>query len=276
MKQPQPHYVSLTSIEEVRNRLLLEQMPQVRYIARHIHDRLPQHVPLEDLVHAGVLGLMDALNKYDDTRQVQFTTYAKFRIRGAILDSLRELDWGPRDLRRKARQIEQAAERLGHALGHSATEQEIADELRLPLESFQHLLGELQGLDLGSVHLENGDNNHEDDLCEYLPGNPEESPYYLTMKSELRSLLARAIQELSEKEQQVLSLYYYEELTMKETGAVLGIGESRVSQIHSLALLRLRTFLESLLSSKKMPPKMAAEAIRTVLNERAEGTWKSC
>ena len=106
MKNPQPSYAPPTLDEEVRNRILMEQMPQVRYIARHIHDRLPQHVPMEDLVHAGVLGLMDALTKYDEARQVQFKTYAKFRIRGAILDSLRELDWSPRDLRRKARLIE--------------------------------------------------------------------------------------------------------------------------------------------------------------------------
>ena len=276
MKQSQPQHQTPTQNEEVRNRLLMEQMPQVRYVARHIHDRLPQHVPLEDLVHAGVLGLMDALTKYDDTRQVQFKTYAKFRIRGAILDSLRELDWSPRDLRRKARQVEDAAERIGQALGRSATEQEIADELGLPLESFQHLLGELEGLDLGSFHFENSDKDQDDDLCEHLPGNPEESPYQLTMKSELHGLLARAVQQLSEKEQQVLSLYYYEELTMKETGAVLGIGESRVSQIHSLALIRLRTRLEALLSSKMMPPKMAGAAIRSALEGRSEGTWKRC
>lgn len=274
MKQPQPQHP--TQDEEVRNRLVMEQMPQVRYIARHVHDRLPQHVPLEDLVHAGVLGLMDALSKYDETREVQFKTYAKFRIRGAILDSLRELDWSPRDLRRKARQVEEAAERVSHALGRSASEQEIADELGLPLEDFQHLLGQLEGLDLGSFHVENGDKDHDEDLCEYLPGNPEESPYYLTMKSELRSLLARAIHELSEKEQQVLSLYYYEELTMKEAGAVLGIGESRISQIHSLALLRLRTRLEAKLTSEKMPPRMAAEAIRTALEGHMNGTWKVC
>jgi RNA polymerase sigma factor FliA len=272
MKRLQPQPVPPTRDEEARNRLLMEQMPQVRYIARHVHDRLPQHVPLEDLVHAGVLGLMDALNKYDETREVQFKTYAKFRIRGAILDSLRELDWSPRDLRRKARQVEAAAERVSHELGRSPTDREIADELGLPLQDFQRLLGELEGLDLGSLHVENGDK----DLCEYLPGNPEESPYYLTMKSELRSLLARAIQELSEKEQQVLSLYYYEELTMKETGVVLGIGESRVSQIHSLTLLRLRTRLEAMLTSKKMPPKMAAVAIRTALEGRLDGTCKMC
>jgi len=270
MKNPQVNYAPPPLDEEVRNRILLEQMPQVRYLARHIHDRLPQHVPIEDLVHAGVLGLMDALNKYDEARQVQFKTYAKFRIRGAILDSLRELDWSPRDLRRKARMIEVASARLSHELGRNATEQELAKEIGLNLESFQRLLGELEGLDLGSFHIVSNDKDQDDDLCEYLPGNPEESPYYLTMKRELHQFLSRAIQELSEKEQQVLSLYYYEELTMKEAGAVLGVGESRVSQIHSLALLRLRTRLQSLLASKQMPAHLAEQAVRNAL----EGTWK--
>ncbi len=270
MKNPQDNYAPPALDEEVRNRILIEQMPQVRYIARHIHDRLPQHVPIEDLIHAGVLGLMDALTKYDEARQVQFKTYAKFRIRGAILDSLRELDWSPRDLRRKARLIEAASVRLSQEQGRPATEQEIAAELGLSLDSFQYLLGELQGLDLGSFHIEGDDKNHDDDLCEYLPGNPEESPYFLTMKSEIHGFLVRAIEELSKKEQQVLSLYYYEELTMKEAGAVLGVGESRVSQIHSLALLRLRTRLQTLLASKQMAPHLADQAVRSAL----EGAWK--
>jgi len=270
MKKPQNNYVPPALDEEVRNRILMEQMPQVRYIARHIHDRLPQHVPIEDLVHAGVLGLIDALTRYDEGRQVQFKTYAKFRIRGAILDSLRELDWSPRDLRRKARQIEIASAHLSHELGRSATEPEIAAELGLTLDAFQHLLAELEGLDLGSFHIESGDREQDDDLCEYLPGNPEESPYFLTMKSELHQFLVRAIQELSEKEQQVLSLYYYEELTMKETGAVLGVGESRVSQIHSLALLRLRTRLQSQLAGKQISPHVAEQAIRSTM----EDAWK--
>lgn len=270
MTNSQSNYTAPPLDEEVRNRILMEQMTQVRYIARHIHDRLPQHVPIEDLIHAGVLGLMDALTKYDETRQVQFKTYAKFRIRGAILDSLRELDWSPRDLRRKARLVEVASASLRQELGRSASEQEIAAKLGLKLESFQHLLGELEGLNLGSFHVESNDSDRDEDLCEYLPGNPEESPYYLTMKSEIRQFLTRAIGELSDKEQQVLSLYYYEELTMKETGAVLGVGESRVSQIHSLALLRLRTRLQSLLAGKQMPPHLAEQAVRTAM----EGAWK--
>lgn len=129
--------------EEERNRALMEHLPQVRYIARHIHDRLPQHVSLEDLVHAGILGLIDAMQKYDGNKNVQFKTYAKFRIRGAILDSLRELDWGPRDLRRKARRLEEVASRLGSELGRSASEPELAAEFGVSLEEFQHMLGEL-------------------------------------------------------------------------------------------------------------------------------------
>jgi RNA polymerase sigma factor for flagellar operon FliA len=249
--------------------LILEQLPQVRYIARRIHERLPQHVQLEDLVHAGIVGLIDAVHKYDEAKNVQFKSYAKFRIRGAILDSLRELDWSPRDLRRKARAIEQASARLGTRLGRAATEAEIAAELEMDLADLQQVLGELGGLDLGSLQIQSQTEDGDEDLCEYLPGDPESSPYYLCFQSELKKMLARSISRLSEKEQQVLSLYYYEELTMKEVGAALGVGESRVSQIHSLALLRLRTYLQEMLSSKLMPPQVG-HVVDTLL----EAAWK--
>jgi len=256
--------------EQERNRLLVEELPQVRYIARHIHDRLPQHVPLEDLVHAGVLGLIDALQKFDASKNVQFKTYAKFRIRGAILDSLRELDWSPRDLRRKSRRLEEVTSRLATELGRAATEQEIAGELGMEIEEFQHMLGELDGLDLGSLQVDSGPDGHSEDLCEFLPGDPEQSPFFLCLKTEMRQLLAKSIAELSDKEQQVLSLYYYEELTMKEVGAVLGIGESRVSQIHSLAVVRLRARMQQLLAGKQIPP----SALAAHLSSTLEGTWK--
>src|SRR3954470_11440136 len=119
--------------EAERERLLVEQLPQVRYIARRIHDRLPRHVPLEDLVHAGVVGLIDALQKFDGTKQVQFGSYAKFRIRGAILDSLREMDWGPRDLRRQGRRIEEAHDKLRLDFGRNPSEPELAKELGITL-----------------------------------------------------------------------------------------------------------------------------------------------
>lgn len=250
-------------------KLVAEQLPQVRYIARRIHERLPQHVQLEDLVQAGVLGLIDAVHKYDPGKKVQFKSYAKFRIRGAILDSLRELDWSPRDLRRKARQIEEATARVSAKVGRSATDAEIAEELEMGLDEFQQVIAELDGLDLGSLHVESPNDGHEDDLCEYLPGDPEQSPYFLCLRSEIKQRLAGAISALTEKEQQVLSLYYYEELTMKEVGAVLGIGESRVSQIHTLAMLRLRSSLMDQLATKAMPPQPGH-----VIDALMEAAWK--
>src|SRR5204862_7617724 len=133
-----------------RERLLMDQLPQVRYIARRIHEHLPRHVPFEDLVHAGVVGLIDALHKYDHNKHVQFGSYAKFRIRGAILDSLREMDWSPRELRRKGRMLEETYSILSGKLGRAPNETEIARELGLELRELQSLLAELDGLELGS------------------------------------------------------------------------------------------------------------------------------
>jgi RNA polymerase sigma factor FliA len=245
--------------KEERDRILLEQLPQVRYLARRIHERLPRHVPLEDLVHAGVVGLIDALNKFDRSKHVQFGSYAKFRIRGAILDSLREMDWGPRELRRKARRVEEAQRKLSLSLSRAPTEVEVAAELNLELREFQQLLTELDGLEVGSLHLESPWDGKDEDLCDYLPNAPEDTPFFRCMRSEMKELLARAVADLPEKEQQVLALYYFEELTMKEVGAVLGIGESRVSQIHSLAVVRLRARLGELMSTAK-PAARAAQA----------------
>jgi RNA polymerase sigma factor for flagellar operon FliA len=244
--------------ESERERLLMEQLPQVRYIARRIHERLPRHVPLEDLVHAGVLGLIDALHKFDRNKHVQFGSYAKFRIRGAILDSLREMDWSPRDLRRKARRLEEAHNKLRLELGRNPTEPELAVELGMDLRALQSLLGEIDGLEVGSLRVASPRDGREEDLCEYIPDNPEETPLLLCLRSEMKDLLAKAIGDLPEKERQVLALYYFEELTMKEVGAVLGVGESRVSQIHSMAVVRLRA-------------KMSELTNRRETNERAAG-----
>ncbi len=229
-----------------RDRVLLEQLPQVRYIARRIHERLPRHVAFEDLVHAGVLGLIDALNKFDLSKQVQFSSYAKFRIRGAILDSLRELDWSPRELRRKSRLVDSTYSHLSGTLGRAPSENEIAFEMGIDLRELQSLLADLDGLELGSLRSESPRDGKEKDLTDYVSSNSEETPFFQCQRSERNRLLAEAISELPEKEQSVLALYYYEELTMKEVGVTLGIGESRVSQIHSLAMLRLRARLNFL------------------------------
>src|SRR5947208_10134194 len=136
---------------EERQRLLNENLPEVRYIARRIHDRLPSHVPFEDLVHAGILGLIDAVDKFDPHKNVQLKSYARFRIRGAILDSLRQMDWSPRNLRRQARRIEEINRELAAELGRAPSEPELAARIGLSLSEFQQLLGELRGLDLGSL-----------------------------------------------------------------------------------------------------------------------------
>jgi RNA polymerase sigma factor FliA len=229
-----------------RERILMEQLPQVRSIARRIHDRLPRHVPFEDLIHSGVVGLVDALNKFDLSKRVQFSSYAKFRIRGAILDSLRELDWSPRDLRRKGRLVESTYCELSGKLGRAPTENEIAQQIGIGLHELQSLLAELDGLELGSLRVEFQRDGQEEDLTDHVASKPEETPFFQCLRSEMKELLEQAISELPEKEQRILALYYYDEFTMREVGAVLGIGESRVSQIHSLALVRLRARLNFL------------------------------
>jgi RNA polymerase sigma factor for flagellar operon FliA len=246
----------LNNIETERERVLLEQLPQVKFIARRIHDRLPQHVELDDLVSAGVIGLMDAMKKYDPAKNVQFKSYAQFRIRGAILDSLRELDWGPRVLRRRARAIQEAHRKLSLELGRTATETEIAAELGMQLNDYQKLLGELRGLDLGSIQQESDEESGMEELSERIPDDKQEDAFALLLKSETKEVLTKAIGELSERDRQVLALYYFEELTMKEIGAVMGVVESRVSQIHTSAIIQLRAKLQALAPAKtKIQPR---------------------
>jgi len=228
-----------------RDVLLMEHLPTVRYVARRIHERLPQHVDLEDLISAGVVGLIDAFSKFDQSKKVQFKSYAQFRIRGAILDSLRTLDWSPRELRRKGRAVEEAIRAVTQRVGRAPLEQEIAKEMDLSLADYQQLLGELKGLEIGSLHMERSEDSGDEELA-YVPGAPEDDPLFRCLKGEMKQRLADAIDELPEKERMVLTLYYYEELTMKEIGLTLGVVESRVSQIHSSAVVRLRAALAGL------------------------------
>ncbi len=224
---------------------LLENLPMVRFIARRIHEKLPQQVDLEDLVSAGVLGLIDASEKFDPMKNTQFRTYAQFRIRGAIMDSLRDLDWSPRDLRRKGRAIEDTIRGLTAKLGHAPNEQEVADEIGQPLEEYQRSLGELNGLEIGSLHAQRHDGTGEEELA-YVPGPPGDDPLFICMREEMRNRLQGTIAELAKNERLVLTLYYYEELTMKEIAAVLELTTSRVSQIRSSAILHMRAALQTL------------------------------
>jgi len=231
-----------------RERLLVDQLPQVKYIAKRIHDRLPPHVLLEDLIHAGILGLIEAIQRFDPARHVDLRSYAKYRVHGAILDSLRDLDWSPRPLRRKARRIEEAQQKLRARLGYSPSESQLAEELGMSLDKFQHLLGELRGLDLRSLQSETSEEGSGRGVSTLGSSTAAEDPFLLCLRSEMTGLLAEAIGELPSRECQLLVLYYYRELTMREVGAVLGIGEARVSQLHSAAVTRLRARMEELLS----------------------------
>jgi RNA polymerase sigma factor for flagellar operon FliA len=248
-------------------RMMVEHLPTVRYIARRIHERLPQHVDIEDLVSAGVLGLMDAFQKFNPGKNVQFRSYAQFRIRGAILDSLRTLDWSPRDLRRKGRAIEQAMRSLTARLGRAPSEQEIADELQMGLGDYQQLLGELKGLEIGTLHLERSEDSGEEELA-YIPNRPEDDPLFRCLQGEMKQRLAEAIGNLPERERLVMTLYYYEELTMKEIGLTLGVVESRISQIHASAVLHLRGMLADL--AAKASGMKTSGTSKAQINSRAQ------
>jgi RNA polymerase sigma factor for flagellar operon FliA len=228
-----------------QERVLLEHLPIVRFLARRIHERLPQHVDIEDLVSAGVVGLMDAFAKFDASKKVQFRSYAQFRIRGAILDSLRTLDWSPRELRRKGRAVEEAVRALTTRLGYAPGEGEVAAELALGLEEYQQLLGDLKGLEIGTLHMERNEDSGEEELA-YVPGRPEEDPLFRCLRGELEERLTDAIAHLPDRERLVMMLYYYEEMTMREIGLALGVVESRVSQVHASAVVHLRAALKDL------------------------------
>ena len=237
-----PAAVALTGEQE---RVLLEHLPIVRFLARRIHERLPHHVDIEDLVSAGVVGLMDAFQKFDPEKKVQFRSYAQFRIRGAILDSLRMLDWSPRDLRRKGRAVEAAVRTLTVQLGRAPGEAEIAAEMGLSLEEYQQLVGDLKGLEIGTLHAERNEDSGDEEMA-YVPGRPEEDPLFRCLRSEMEDRLAEAISNLPERERLVMTLYYYEEMTMREIGLALGVVESRVSQVHASAVGHLRAALRDL------------------------------
>ena len=245
-----------------QERVLLEHLPIVRFLARRIHERLPQHVEIEDLVSAGVVGLMDAFAKFDPAKKVQFRSYAQFRIRGAILDSLRTLDWSPRELRRKGRAVEEAIRILTARLGRAPGEGEVAGEMGLGLEDYQQLLGELKGLEIGTLHLEHNEDSGEEELA-YVPGRPDEDPLFRCLRGELEERLAGAIAALPDRERLVMTLYYYEEMTMREIGLALGVVESRVSQVHASAVAHLRAALKDLAAPGRMerrPPRRAPAA----------------
>jgi RNA polymerase sigma factor for flagellar operon FliA len=227
-----------------RDELILEHLPQVRFIARRIHGRLPENVSMDDLISTGVLGLIAAVDRFDPTQGVKLKTYAEHKIRGAIMDSLRSADWAPRLQRKRARTIEQALASLEQRLQRQPNEDEIAKELGIEVEEYREWLSDSHGLTLGS--LEAGSSSSEEgsrDMLQMIADDSESWPSQIMERSELEKLLARAIDRMPQTERTVLSLYYHEELTLREIAKVMDVHESRISQLKTQAILRLRTLL---------------------------------
>jgi RNA polymerase sigma factor for flagellar operon FliA len=226
-----------------REALIVEHLSLIRHIAHRVATRLPASVEISDLVNAGVLGLIDAVDKFQPERGVKFKTYAELRVRGAMIDSLRDIDWAPRSLRRKSRDLERVYSELEQRLGRPATDEEVSEALGQNLEGLHALLDQLNGLTIGSFD-DSFQQNDSEAMINYYPDDGSNNPHLRFEAAELTQILADSIDALPEKERLVLSLYYYEELTMKEIGNLLGVNESRVSQLHSKATLRLRAKLK--------------------------------
>jgi RNA polymerase sigma factor for flagellar operon FliA len=224
-----------------RDRVVLEHLALVKAIAVRVHENLPVHVELDDLVHAGILGLFDAATKFNPEKQVAFSSYAKHRIKGAILDSLRQLDWASRDMRRRHKQVEAATRELAAALQRTPTEQEIAEKLGMDVERWRNMMIDLRNI--GLISASTRSNESEDLPAPDFPSKPETQPDSICAREQLRSVLGVAMKTLPERYQKVVMLYYTNEMTMKEIGGILGINESRVSQIHKAALEKMASAL---------------------------------
>lgn len=228
--------------QDIRDYFVLKYAPLVKYVAGKISIGMPQSIEFDDLVSYGVFGLIDAINKFDFNRGIKFKTYAMTRIRGAIFDELRSIDWIPRSIRQKAKQIEQVISELENKLGRTVEDDEIAQELGISNEEFQSLLNKLSGTSMLSLNdiWYLGDDSDELSILETLEAPETMNPDVMIEKEEIRDYIIDAIKKLPDKEKKVIVLYYYEDLTLKEIGEVLEVTESRVSQLHTKAIMRLR------------------------------------
>jgi RNA polymerase sigma factor for flagellar operon FliA len=220
-----------------RDQLIIRYAPWVKFIALRMAAKLPAHIQAEDLISAGIIGLIDALDKFNPAREVQFKTYAQIRIQGAMKDELRSLDWASRSTRQKVKRLEQAYATLERELGRPPSSEEVASSMGIKMAAFEEMLDDVKGTSLVSLEdLGQGPASEDKSaLVEALLTRQDQDPLEM-----LKRALTLAIAELPEKERLVLSLYYFEELTMKEVGKVLDLTESRISQLHTQAVLRLR------------------------------------
>jgi RNA polymerase sigma factor for flagellar operon FliA len=227
---------------QVRDQIVLDHLSLVKAIAIRVHENLPVHVDVDDLVHAGVLGLFDAVEKFDSTKNVAFQNYAKHRIKGAILDSLRQLDWASRDMRKRQKQMETVTRDLSTKLGRTPTENEVAREMGVGVDRWRRMVSEMRTVGVVSATVQTEDDH---DRVQDFADTVELQPDRLCARKQLQNKLALAMKHLPERYQKVVFLYYTNEMTMKEIGDLLGVNESRVSQIHKIALKKMASALES-------------------------------
>lgn len=234
---------------KLRDQLIMDYAPLIRFVAQRIAARLPSNIEIDDLISAGVIGLMDAIEKYDPSRDNKFKTYAEFRIRGAILDELRSQDWVPRSIRDKAKRIDRTYAELEQRFGRAVSDSELSGALGLELGEFYDMVAKVKAVTLLSIDELSGP-SHQDkkSLLECLENIGSKNPFTQLKSKGIRELLVKHIEELPEKQKLVLSLYYYEDLNLKEIGRVLDVTESRVSQLHTQAVTKLRSKLKPLLT----------------------------
>jgi RNA polymerase sigma factor for flagellar operon FliA len=237
------HKFKVEHDQDARNRLILAYAPLVKYVAGRMSSGLPAHIEEADLISYGLLGLIGALERFDPSREIKFETYAIARIKGSIIDELRSLDWVPRSVRSKAREIEKVCAVLENKLQRAPTDEEIADELGISVPEFQQSLTQIANTSivaLDELWSISGSDGDQASLIDTLEDPKSKDPSRLLDLSEMKARLAAAIDALPKREKIVIALYYYENLTLREIGEVLGVTESRVSQLHTKAILRLK------------------------------------
>ena len=237
-----------TKDSAIRDHLIRQYSPLVKYVAGKVAVGMPQNVEFDDLVGYGVFGLLDAIEKFDPNKHVKFKTYAVTRIRGAIFDELRSIDWVPRSVRQKTREVETVIRDLEASLGRAATDQEIAGSMGVSVKDFEKTMLKISGTSILSLNdvWYTGDESDNVSIADSIEASSSLHPDVIVEKDEIRRVIVQAIQELPEKEKKVLVLYYYEDLTLKEIGVILKVTESRISQLHTRAIMRLRAKLTNI------------------------------
>ena len=270
-----------TKDQKLRDFFVRQYAPLVKYVAGKIALGMPQNVEFDDLVGFGVFGLFDAIDKFDPGKHVKFKTYAVTRIRGAIFDELRTIDWVPRSVRQKAREVEETVRRLESSLGRAASDEEIASGMEMDLKDFQQMMLKISGTSMLSLHdiWYTGEDNDKISIAESIESPGSLNPDTIVEKEEIKRVIVDAIKELPDKEKKVLVLYYYEDLTLKEIGEVLAVTESRVSQLHTKAVMRLRakltSFKRGLVAGKSMAGTINLEQLQEYMRRQAEEDAKN-